>query len=102
MKRILPALPCHVILIPNLLVHKRVEENNNTNNERESALPPTYPDLRVYQAGNDAQLGLNFRLRYVTMLHPVERITARKIYVTFAIHLQSVAYIAGKDRGGNQ
>jgi len=45
----------------------------------------------VYQAGNDARLGLNFCLGYVPMLHPVKRITARKIYITFTIPLQSEA-----------
>jgi len=49
MKRILSAFSYHLLSIPNPLVHKRVTEKTNTSNERESALVPTYPDLRVHR-----------------------------------------------------
>ncbi len=93
MKRIVPALPCHLIAMKSLLVHKRAPGEKNDDGQDSKI----YPDLRIYQAGDDAQRGLHFCLRYVSMLHPIERINPRKIYITFAIPFDSEAYLFLKE-----
>ncbi len=86
---IIPALPCELVSISNLLYHSRPSKRTYEDLAKSGS---SLSDIRIYQAGEDPSLGLNFSLRDATIVMPVERKSSSKVYITFAFAFDSKAY----------